>query len=179
MDDGNYIDILRHEIPAIRQAFNSKFFIYHLSYRIRLLLEKYGDKTNHPLLTLIHVRKRHDTRFFIYQPDGDPLQTESNRTIETTANMSIGCVIDTTIVHPYEHDFYLNSHNADRGVNNPALYHVLLNEIGFTADELQLLTYHLCYTDPRSSSSEAVPSVVHQASVAVSNARDLFNSDHT
>jgi hypothetical protein len=49
-----------------------------------------------------------------------------------------------------------------------------LDEIGFTADELQLLTYHLCFTDARSSASEAIPSVVHQADIAALNARDLF-----
>jgi eukaryotic translation initiation factor 2C len=91
--------------------------------------------------------------------------------------MSIGAVIDTTIVHPYENNFYLNSHNAYQGVNHPSLYHVLLDEIAFTANELQLLTYHLCFTDPRSSASEAIPSVVHQADIAALKARDLFYHD--
>jgi eukaryotic translation initiation factor 2C len=95
-----------------------------------------------------------------------------------TDNMSIGTVIDTTIVHPYEHNFYLNSHNAYQGVNHPPLYHVILDEISFTANELQLLTFHLCFTDPRSSASEAIPSVVHQADIAASKkARDLFYDD--
>ena len=108
----------------------------------------------------------------------DQSESELNRTSEETNNMPIGCVIDTTIVHPGQHNFYLNSHNSLLGVNHPPLYHVLLDEIGFTPNELQLLTYHLCYTDPRSSASEAVPSVLHQAEVAVTNARDLFYSAH-
>jgi eukaryotic translation initiation factor 2C len=91
--------------------------------------------------------------------------------------MKIGAVIDTTIVHPYQNNFYLNSHNAFQGVNHPSLYHVLLDEIGFTADELQLLTYHLCFTDPWSSAAEAIPSVVHQANIAALKARDLFYDD--
>jgi eukaryotic translation initiation factor 2C len=142
------------------------------------LLEVYGDKTKHPLLTLIIVKRRHNTRFFIYNPKDNQFQIESNKSPEETNNMSIGCVIDTTIVHPYQHNFYLNSHNAYQGVNHPPLYHVLLDEIGFTPDELQLLTYYLCFTDPRSSASEAVPSVVHQADVAALNARDLFYSNN-
>lgn len=85
--------------------------------------------------------------------------------------------MDTTIVHPYQNNFYLNSHHAFQGVNHPSLYHVLLDEIGFTVDELQLLTYHLCFTDPRSSASEAIPSVVHQADLAAFKARDLFYDD--
>ncbi|CAF1170862.1 unnamed protein product [Adineta ricciae] len=87
------------------------------------------------------------------------------------------CRRHTTIVPPYQNIFYLNSHNAYQGVNNPSLYHVLEDQIGFTPNELQLLTYHLCFTDPRPSSSEAIPSVVYQADLAALNARDLFCSD--
>ena len=32
-----------------------------------------------------------------------------------------------------------------QGTNKPAHYHVLVDEIGFGADGLQLLTYWLCY----------------------------------
>jgi eukaryotic translation initiation factor 2C len=131
-----------------------------------LILVIYGDKSNHPLLTFLVVKKRHNTRFFTY-----------NESTQQTNNMTIGAVIDTTIVHPYQNNFYLNSHNAFQGVNHPSYYHVLLDEIGFTADELQLLTYHLCFTDPRSSASEAIPSVVHHADIAALKARDLFYDD--
>jgi eukaryotic translation initiation factor 2C len=104
--------------------------------------------------------------------------SKSKKLPKETDNMSIGAVIDTTIVHPYENNFYLNSHNAYQGVNHPSLYHILLDEIGFNSNQLQLLTYHLCFTDPRSSSSEAIPSVVHQADIAALNARDLFYNDN-
>lgn len=126
----------------------------------------YGDKSEHPLLTFIVVKKRHNTRFFTY----NQIRNETN-------NISIGSVIDTTITHPYQNNFYLNSHRALQGVNRPSLYHVILDEINFTSDELQLLTYHLCFTDPRSSSSEAIPSIVHQADIAALKARDLFYDD--
>ncbi|CAF1544251.1 unnamed protein product [Rotaria sordida] len=91
--------------------------------------------------------------------------------------MTIGAVINTTIVYPYQNNFYLNSHNAYQGVNHPSLYHALLDEIGFTADELQLLAYHLCFTDPRSLAAEAIPSVVHQADIVALKARDVFYDD--
>ncbi|CAF3582060.1 unnamed protein product [Adineta steineri] len=161
VDDGQFSKVLDIEIPAIRQAFNNM----------------YGDKSKHPLLTLVIVKKRHNTRFFTYNPNAIQKNPRSKKQIEETDNMSIGCVIDTTIVHPYQYNFYINSHNAYQGVNHPSLYHVLLNEIEFTADQLQLLTYLLCFTDPRSSASEAIPSVVHQADKAAFNARDLFFND--
>ncbi|CAF1244396.1 unnamed protein product [Rotaria sordida] len=161
-EDEPFTKIRQVEIPAIRQAFD----------------KIYGDQTNHPLLTFVVVKRRHNTRFFTYKPMDNQLESELNRISEETKNMPIGCVIDTTIVHPDQHNFYLNSHNSLLGMNHPPLYYVLLDEIGCTPDELQLLTYHLCYTDPRSTASEAVPSVLHQADVAVSNARDLFYSAH-
>jgi eukaryotic translation initiation factor 2C len=148
------------------------------SIRINFLLEIYGNESKHPLLTFIVVKKRHNTRFFTYNPNStQPRFSKSKKPPKETDNMSIGAVIDTRIVHPYENDFYLNSHNAYQGVNHPSLYHVLLDEIGFTANQLQLLTYHLCFTDARSSASEAIPSVVHQADIAALKARDLFYND--
>ncbi|CAF0792090.1 unnamed protein product [Adineta ricciae] len=62
-------------------------------------------------------------------------------------------------------------------VNNPPPYHVLEDQTGLTPNELQLLIYHVCFTDPRSSSSEVVPSVVHQTDLAALNARDSFCTD--
>ncbi|CAF4315160.1 unnamed protein product, partial [Rotaria sordida] len=47
VDDGQFGKILAHEILAIRQAFS--------------LI--YGDKSDHPLLTFILVKKRHNTHF--------------------------------------------------------------------------------------------------------------------
>ncbi|CAF1157882.1 unnamed protein product [Adineta ricciae] len=145
VDDGQFARVLNFEIPQLKEAFR----------------EVYQNEPL-PLLTFIVVKKRHHTRFF----------TLDNR--NQTANIPPGFVVDTDIVHPGQFSFFLNSHKALQGTNRPALYHVLYDEIKFTADELQLLTYYLCFTDPRSSMSEAIPSLVHQADLAASNARDLF-----
>ena len=127
-----------------------------------LFISEIYQKQSEPLLTFVVVKKRHHTRFFSLD--------DRNQTI----NIPSGLVVDTDIVHPKQFSFFLNSHRALQGTNRPALYHVLYDEIKFTADELQLLTYYLCFTDPRSSTSEAIPSLVHQADLAASNARDLF-----
>ncbi|CAF3798946.1 unnamed protein product [Rotaria sp. Silwood1] len=91
--------------------------------------------------------------------------------------MSIRAIVDTTIVQPIQNNFYLNSHTDYQGVNRPPHYHVLLDEIGFTTNELQLLTFHLCFADPPALTTEAIPSVVHQADLAALDARDLFYND--
>ena len=54
----------------------------------------YGEKSKHPQLTFLVVKKRHNTRFFACNHSGDD-----------TKNMPIGTVIDTTIVHPYQNNF--------------------------------------------------------------------------
>jgi eukaryotic translation initiation factor 2C len=45
-----------------------------------------------------------------------------------------------------EFDFYLNSHAGLQGTNKPAKYSVLADEVGFSADSLQLLSHWLCHT---------------------------------
>ncbi|CAF4604956.1 unnamed protein product [Rotaria socialis] len=120
----------------------------------------YGDQNKHPCLTFIIVQKDHNTRFFI-EYSNNRNRSRNGRPPPKYVNMSIGAVIDTTIVHPNNTNFYLNSHNAHQSVNQPSHYHVLLNEIELTTDELQLLTFHLYFADSRSSAAEAVPSVVH------------------
>ncbi|CAF2739559.1 unnamed protein product [Rotaria sp. Silwood2] len=51
-----------------------------------------------------------------------------------------GAVIDTDIVSPNVFDFYLNSDAPIQGTAKPMLYQVLCNEIGFTSNEIQILT---------------------------------------
>ncbi|CAF3322893.1 unnamed protein product [Rotaria socialis] len=150
VDDGQFARVLNFEIPQIKEAFKDVY-----------------ENQPLPLLTFIVVKKRHHTRFFIVNDRNE------------TANISPGLVVDTDVVHPGQFSFFLNSHKALQGTNRPALYHVLYDEIKFTADELQLLTYYLCFTDPRSSTSEAIPSLIHQADLAASNARDLFPETDT
>lgn len=54
---------------------------------------------------------------------------------------------DQGITSPYYFDFFLLSHNVpgSKGTAKPAHYIVLENGVGFTAKDIQDLTYHLCY----------------------------------
>ncbi|KAJ2256324.1 hypothetical protein GGH98_001570 [Coemansia sp. RSA 454] len=88
-----------------------------------------------PEITFLAVLKRHNTRFF-------PL----NRTGDRTGNCVPGTVIDRSITIPALFDFYLFSHAAIQGTSRPTHYYVLHNDAKFTADEIQELTYHLCFT---------------------------------
>ncbi|KAJ2553904.1 hypothetical protein EV175_002772 [Coemansia sp. RSA 1933] len=88
-----------------------------------------------PQVTFIAVLKRHNTRFYPMGRDGD-----------RTGNCIPGTVVDRSVTLAPLTDFYLFSHAAIQGTSRPTHYVVLHNDVGFTANELQLLTYSLCYT---------------------------------
>ncbi|KAJ2781561.1 hypothetical protein H4R18_002793 [Coemansia javaensis] len=94
------------------------------------------EKGYRPEITFLAVLKRHNTRFFPMGRDGD----------RRTGNCVPGTVVDRAITSPTLFDFYLYSHGAIQGTSRPTHYYVLHNDAKFTADEIQQLTYHLCYT---------------------------------
>ncbi|CAF1006461.1 unnamed protein product [Didymodactylos carnosus] len=141
VDDGQFQKVLDNEVKSIKDA-------------CKIV---YGQIPT-PKLTFIVVKKRHNTRFFIYKD-------------KQTKNVQAGTVIDTEITHPSQFNFYLNSHAAIKGTSRPALYHVLHDEIGFTSDEIQQLTFWLCHTDARCSKSVSIPTPVHYAHLAAKQSR--------
>ncbi|WVZ62233.1 hypothetical protein U9M48_011999 [Paspalum notatum var. saurae] len=108
-----------------------------------------------PRVTFVVVQKRHHTRLF---PD-------------TSGNVLPGTVVDTNICHPSEFDFYLCSHAGIKGTSRPAHYHVLYDENGFSADEMQTLTNNLCYTYARCTRAVSVVPPVYYAHLAAFRAR--------
>ncbi|KAK9156320.1 hypothetical protein Sjap_003800 [Stephania japonica] len=89
-----------------------------------------------PTVTVVVAQKRHQTRLF---------PKDGNR----KANVSPGTVVDHTIVHPQDFDFYLCSHHGTLGTSKPCHYTVIYDEHGFSSDEIQRLIYDLCYTYAR------------------------------
>lgn len=60
-----------------------------------------------------------------------------------------GTVVDTDIVHPQLLDFYLCSHYGPLGTSIPAHYHVVHDDADHTLQEIEELSYFLCYTYAR------------------------------
>ncbi|PPS13008.1 hypothetical protein GOBAR_AA07649 [Gossypium barbadense] len=56
-------------------------------------------------------------------------------------NVSPGTIINNKICHPKNNDFYLCAHTGMIGTTRPTHYHVLLGQIGFSADDLQELVH--------------------------------------
>ncbi|GBC06892.1 hypothetical protein RclHR1_07120005 [Rhizophagus clarus] len=135
VSEGQFSIVLENEIKAVKAACRS----LEASYR--------------PTLTFVVVQKRHHTRFF-------PID---KRDCDRTGNCPSGTVVETTITHPFEFDFYLQSHSSLQGTSRPAHYHVLCDENRFNADSIQSLTYNLCYNFARSTRAISIVPPVYYA----------------
>ncbi|KAK9986286.1 hypothetical protein SO802_031237 [Lithocarpus litseifolius] len=119
-----------------------------------------------PVITLIVAQKRHQTRLFLEnKSDGGP-----------TGNVSPGSVVDTTIVHPFEFDFYLCSHYGSLGTSKPTHYYVLWDEHGFTSDDLQKRIYHMCFTFARCTKPVSLVPPVYYADLAAYRGRLYYEA---
>ncbi|KAG8474655.1 hypothetical protein CXB51_031181 [Gossypium anomalum] len=58
-------------------------------------------------------------------------------TVGSPDNVLHGTVIDNKVCHPKNNDFYLGTHAGMIGIMRQTHYHVLLDQAGFSADDLQ------------------------------------------
>ncbi|PIA35479.1 hypothetical protein AQUCO_03500087v1 [Aquilegia coerulea] len=118
--------------------------------------------TRIPKITLIVAQKNHHTKLF---QSNDP------------NNVPPGTVVDTQIVHPRNYDFYMCAHNGAIGTSRPAHYHVLLDEIGFSADELQNLVHSLSYVYQRSTTAISIVAPICYAHLAAAQMGQFIKFD--
>ncbi|KAJ3106240.1 eukaryotic translation initiation factor 2C, 3 [Phlyctochytrium bullatum] len=123
----------------------------------RMLREKNCRAT----VTLLIVNKRHSTRFFCKNA-GDA---------DRSKNVPAGTVVDTDIIHPFEFDFFLNSHPGLQGTSRSAHYHVIYDENKMTADEIQQLTYSICYNYSKATRAVSIPPPIYHAHNVASRVR--------
>ncbi|KAJ3204394.1 argonaute 1, partial [Clydaea vesicula] len=91
VSEGQFSEVIFNELKSLKRAF------------VTLKMNKA------PTVTFLSVNKRHHIRFFpTNQKDGDK-----------NGNVMPSTVIDTGIVHPYEFDFFLNSHPGLQGTSRP------------------------------------------------------------
>ena len=110
VSEGQFLQVLQHELTAIREAC------------IKL------EPDYKPGITFIVVQKRHHTRLFC---------ADSREQSGRSGNIPAGTTVDIGITHPTEFDFYLCSHQGIQGTSRPSHYHVLWDDNRFDADELQ------------------------------------------
>ncbi|KAA8550054.1 hypothetical protein F0562_001738 [Nyssa sinensis] len=112
---------------------------------------KFLDEKWSPKFVVIVAQKNHHTKFF--QP-GSP------------DNVPPGTVIDNKVCHPRNNDFYLCAHAGMIGTTRPTHYHVLLDEVGFSPDDLQDLVHSLSYVYQRSTTAISVVAPICYAHLA-------------
>jgi aubergine-like protein len=74
-----------------------------------------------------------------------------------------GTVIDSCVTDKDVYEFYLVSVAAKQGMSTPTRFSVLYDSIGTTPDQIELLTYKLCYTYYNVSGAIKEPSCIRYA----------------
>ncbi|WOK92632.1 protein argonaute 16-like [Canna indica] len=106
-----------------------------------------------PKFTVIVAQKNHHTKLFL---DG----------ARENVNVPPGTVVDTAVVHPRNYDFYMCAHAGLIGTSRPIHYNVLLDEIGFSPDDLQMFVHALSYVYQRSTTAVSMVAPVCYAHLA-------------
>lgn len=152
VSEGQFMQVLQHELTALREAC------------IKL------EADYKPGITFIVVQKRHHTRLFC---------SDKKEQSGKSGNIPAGTAVDVGITHPTEFDFYLCSHQGIQGTSRPSHYHVLWDDNRFDADELQQLTYQLCHTYVRCTRSVSIPAPAYYAHLVAFRARyHLVEKEH-
>jgi eukaryotic translation initiation factor 2C len=102
--------------------------------------------------TVVVVSKRHHIRFF--PKPGTPA-------CDKNLNPCPGTLVEKDVTHPFEYDFYLNSHSAIQGTARPTHYHVLMDEQKMPPSELQNMIYEHCYQYMRSTTPVSICTYYH------------------
>lgn len=141
------------QIVVFRDGVSESQFSQVLNKELDQMIQAYQHlgEVDIPKFTVIVAQKNHHTKLFqANAPD----------------NVPPGTVVDTKIVHPRNYDFYMCAQAGMIGTSRPAHYHVLLDEIRFSPDDLQSLIHSLSYVYQRSTSAISIVAPVCYAHLA-------------
>ncbi|GAA6064192.1 hypothetical protein JCM10212_005773 [Sporobolomyces blumeae] len=125
------------------------------------------DPNYNPKLTYIVCAKRHNIRFF-------PKNAADQ---DRTGNLPPGTVVDTDVVHPYLFEFYLQAHAGLKGTAKPTRYICILDEIGFSSDQVEKLLNSLSYNFGRATRSVSLVPVANYVDIVAGKARSYVEDD--
>lgn len=144
VSEGQFSGVVKKEVIALKKAF-----------------EKLYEQGKTPQLTFIVAQKKHHTRFVpVNRNDADQ-----------KGNCRPGTVVDQEIVQKNHFDFFLQSHSGIQGTTRPTHYHVLFDENNFKSDEIQEITYKLCYLYAKSTSAISIVPPIAYAHILAARVR--------
>ncbi|XP_051134343.1 protein argonaute 4-like [Andrographis paniculata] len=141
------------QIIIFRDGVSESQFNQVLNIEVSQIIEacKFLDEKWSPKFVVIIAQKNHHTKFFQQNsPD----------------NVQPGTVIDNKVCHPRNYDFYLCAHAGMIGTTRPTHYHVLLDDVGFSADDMQELVHSLSYVYQRSTTAISIVAPICYAHLA-------------
>ncbi|KAM6567334.1 hypothetical protein CsatA_026462 [Cannabis sativa] len=143
-----------NQIIIFRDGVSESQFNQVLNIELDQIIKAYQHlgEENLPKFTVIVAQKNHHTKLF--QAGG------------ANNNIPPGTIVDNGIVHPRNYDFYLCSHAGMIGTSRPAHYHVLVDEIDFSPDDLQNLIHSLSYVYQRSTTAISIVAPICYAHLA-------------
>ncbi|RDX95578.1 Protein argonaute 4A, partial [Mucuna pruriens] len=154
------------QIIIFRDGVSESQFNQVLNIELSNIIEacKHLDESWDPKFTLITAQKNHHTRFF-----------QANA--RESGNVPPGTIIDNTVCHPRNNDFYLCAQAGMIGTTRPTHYVVLHDEIGFTADQVQELVHSLSYTYQRSTTAVSLIAPIYYAHLAAAQMAQFIKFD--
>ncbi|XP_038705645.1 protein argonaute 16-like [Tripterygium wilfordii] len=141
------------QIIVFRDGVSESQFNQVLNIELDQIIKAYQllGEVDVPKFMVIVAQKNHHTKLFL---------------ANGPENVPPGTVVDTKIVHPRNYDFYMCAHAGMIGTSRPAHYHVLFDEIGFSADDLQHLIHSLSYVYQRSTTAISIVAPICYAHLA-------------
>ncbi|EXJ79288.1 hypothetical protein A1O3_08790 [Capronia epimyces CBS 606.96] len=158
VSEGQYQLVLDSELPHIRAACREMYPADH-------------TRQGLPLITIIVVGKRHNTRFY------PTTLAQADR----KGNPQNGTVVDRGVTEARNWDFFMQAHSAIQGTARPAHYYVVHDEIFHkrtgqspfrnAADALEDVTHNMCYLFGRSTTAVSVCPPAYYADLVCNRAR--------
>ncbi|PKI40289.1 protein argonaute 4-like [Punica granatum] len=153
------------QIIIFRDGVSESQFNQVLNVELDQIIEacKFLDEKWNPKFVVIVAQKNHHTKFFQNSPD----------------NVPPGTIIDNKVCHPRNNDFYLCAHAGMIGTTRPTHYHILHDEVGFSADDLQELVHSLSYVYQRSTTAISVVAPICYAHLAATQVGQFMKFEDT
>lgn len=148
VSEGQYAHVLQQEVQDMKDC----------------IKEQWTEKAIKDLkFTVVVCSKRHHVR--LLPRDHDNIAGDKN------GNPHPGTLVERDVTHPFEYDFYLNSHSAIQGTARPVHYQVIMDDANVSANLLQNMINSHCYQYMRSTTPVSLYPAVYYAHLASNRAR--------